>query len=407
MAGATLCLWLTAHFSAQQSSWKPSTSLGLPDDAWYFVPKNNPITPAKTELGRKLFFDARSSDEGRISCSSWHDPKLAFTDGREVSEGAGGRLGPRNTPNAMFDTALSAHNPAQASLASAQQSSLERSVAETQRILASDLDAELPKISVAEWFGKIVGPEAGIVWQLGECGERGEDSLRATGDIPACVEANALLPDGRKVILLYTVGTFKKGKTGSPAFHFGVIDQAGNLHTIRRLRDLQKQLLAPGGLANRHPVTLPEVNTAEVRLPTNDEHMVLAPAWGWDAFGRATAIEEPPPAPQPRPEPASTAPAPAVAERGVSEGSQGSVITKAEPTYPKGAEKFNASGPVEVQVTISETGRVKNAVAISGHLLLRDAAAQAARRWVFTPMTVNGVPVETQIVLTFDFTVHK
>jgi protein TonB len=96
-----------------------------------------------------------------------------------------------------------------------------------------------------------------------------------------------------------------------------------------------------------------------------------------------------------------------VDKRGVSEGSQGSVIIKAEPTYPPGAEKFNASGPVEVRVTVSETGRVKNAVAISGHLLLRAAAVQAARRWVFTPTTVDGVPVQTQIVLTFDFTIHK
>jgi cytochrome c peroxidase len=44
------------------------------------------MTPVKMELGRKLFFDARPSAEGRVSCSSWHDPKLALTDGRAVSE---------------------------------------------------------------------------------------------------------------------------------------------------------------------------------------------------------------------------------------------------------------------------------------------------------------------------------
>jgi cytochrome c peroxidase len=87
LAVITCCLWLTAHFSAQQPSWKPSITLGLPDDAWgYYFPKNNPMTPAKKELGRKLFFDARPSAEGRVSRSSWHDPKLALTDGRAVSE---------------------------------------------------------------------------------------------------------------------------------------------------------------------------------------------------------------------------------------------------------------------------------------------------------------------------------
>ena len=49
--------------------------------------------------------------------------------------------------------------------------SLSTAVADTQRTFASDLDAELPKVPFADWFRRIVGPDAGIVWQLGECGE--------------------------------------------------------------------------------------------------------------------------------------------------------------------------------------------------------------------------------------------
>src|SRR5262249_59468377 len=105
-------------------------------------------------------------------------------------------------------------------------------VADTQRRAASDLDAELPKVSFAEWFGKVVGPDAGITWQLGECGERGEDSLKATGDIRACVSSTAMLPDGRRVILMTAVGTFKRGIVGAPSFEFGVIDQGGDLRAI-------------------------------------------------------------------------------------------------------------------------------------------------------------------------------
>ena len=82
--------------------------LGIPLDLWtYFVPNDNPITAAKVELGRKLFFDARLSANGTVSCSSCHDPKRAFTDGRKVAEGIGGRLGTRNSPtllNAMFSS---------------------------------------------------------------------------------------------------------------------------------------------------------------------------------------------------------------------------------------------------------------------------------------------------------------
>ena len=82
--------------------------LGIPLDLWtYFVPNGNPVTTAKVELGRKLFFDTRLSADGKVSCASCHDPKRAFTDGKKVAEGIGGRLGTRNSPtllNSMFST---------------------------------------------------------------------------------------------------------------------------------------------------------------------------------------------------------------------------------------------------------------------------------------------------------------
>jgi len=82
--------------------------LGIPIDLWtYLVPNDNPITAAKVELGRKLFFDVRLSADGKVSCASCHDPRRAFTDGRKVAEGIGGRLGTRNSPtllNAMFSS---------------------------------------------------------------------------------------------------------------------------------------------------------------------------------------------------------------------------------------------------------------------------------------------------------------
>jgi cytochrome c peroxidase len=102
------CVWLTPGFSAQQQAFKDSIPLGLPADTWdYYVPRNNPLTPAKVELGRKLFFDARLSADGQVSCATCHDPKLAFTDGKTVAEGIFGRRGARNSPtllNAMFNT---------------------------------------------------------------------------------------------------------------------------------------------------------------------------------------------------------------------------------------------------------------------------------------------------------------
>ncbi len=97
---------LTPQLSAEQPLLKLAIPRGLPADTWsYYVPRTNPMTAAKVELGRKLFFDARLSADGKVSCSSCHDPKLAFGDAKPVAEGIGGKLGTRNSPslfNAMF-----------------------------------------------------------------------------------------------------------------------------------------------------------------------------------------------------------------------------------------------------------------------------------------------------------------
>jgi cytochrome c peroxidase len=63
-------------------------------------PKDNPQTPEKIELGRKLFYDKRLSRDGKISCESCHLQKFAFSDGgKRVSKGVGGLEGTRNAPS--------------------------------------------------------------------------------------------------------------------------------------------------------------------------------------------------------------------------------------------------------------------------------------------------------------------
>jgi TonB family protein len=287
---------------------------------------------------------------------------------------------------------------------SAQLSLEKQAVAGTQRILASELDAELPSLPFTDWFGRVVGPGTGMIWQLSECGDRLEASPEATGDARACVEVNTILSDGRKVILMIAVGTFKKGMIGSPAFHFGVVERKGNLYPIRRLRDLQQLLSAPERLANKPAVNLPEASLPTMRLEANNEPVAGGMIWSGGEFGRLVPDEEPPPV-----EPAPTRPAPSnptsnAETRNASSGViQGAPKFKPQPKYPQNARRFNASGMVEVRVTISVTGRVTRAVAISGHPLLRDAAVEAARRWEFEPTMVDGNPVETELVLTFDF----
>jgi len=281
------------------------------------------------------------------------------------------------------------------------QSSLEKRVVDdTKRTLASELDAELPRLPFADWLGRVVGPDTEIVWQLSECGELVEAAPNGANDPRACVEANTILTDGRRLIVMVAVGTFKKGMTGPPAFQFGVIDQKGELRQIRRLRDLHDLLLNPDKLPKRSAVKLPDLNMADISQVPNNTYVSVTPTLGGEDVGRLAPIEDP--------EPPPTRP-PQEAERQTPQGGvrQGAPKVKPQATYPRNnnAKRFNASGPVEVQVTISVTGRVTDAKAVKGHPLLREAAVDAARRWEFEPTTNNGVPMETQLTLTFVFTV--
>src|SRR6266404_5418286 len=70
------------------------------------IPADNPQTPEKISLGQKLFFDRRLSADATVSCSTCHDPALAFTDRKPTSVGIKGRVGQRNAPtilNALYN----------------------------------------------------------------------------------------------------------------------------------------------------------------------------------------------------------------------------------------------------------------------------------------------------------------
>lgn len=73
------------------------------------VPADNPITQAKVDLGRLLFFDNRLSGDAGTSCASCHDPRLGWGDGQAISRGYAGTQHWRNsqtTVNSAFFTKL-------------------------------------------------------------------------------------------------------------------------------------------------------------------------------------------------------------------------------------------------------------------------------------------------------------
>src|SRR6266478_2179945 len=52
-------------------------------------PKENPYTPLKMALGKKLYFDTRISVSSAQSCASCHSPALGWADGLPVGVGHG------------------------------------------------------------------------------------------------------------------------------------------------------------------------------------------------------------------------------------------------------------------------------------------------------------------------------
>ena len=65
------------------------------------IPADNPITRAKIELGRQLFFDTRLSSDNTISCASCHHPEDGYGRNTTFGVGVGGQKGGRNSPIAF------------------------------------------------------------------------------------------------------------------------------------------------------------------------------------------------------------------------------------------------------------------------------------------------------------------
>ncbi|UCH29458.1 MAG: di-heme enzyme [Myxococcales bacterium] len=61
------------------------------------VPEDNPMTEAKVELGRFLFYDKKLSGNQTQSCGSCHQQELAFTDALARAEGSTGQIHPRSS----------------------------------------------------------------------------------------------------------------------------------------------------------------------------------------------------------------------------------------------------------------------------------------------------------------------
>lgn len=83
--------------------------------------------------------------------------------------------------------------------------------------------------------------------------------------------------------------------------------------------------------------------------------------------------------------------------------SRGLLIEPIRPVYPAIAKAAHQQGTVVVTAVIDRSGRIVNAQAVDGPLVLRDAAITAVREARYHPYLLNGQPTEvvTTISITF------
>ncbi len=92
---ALAALALAACTSDDDPAYGWALPVGFPEPA---VPRDNPMSAEKVELGRHLFYDTRLSINGTTSCATCHLPDKAFADGKALPEGATGSTLVRNSP---------------------------------------------------------------------------------------------------------------------------------------------------------------------------------------------------------------------------------------------------------------------------------------------------------------------
>lgn len=98
------------------NTWQWNLPQGFPEP---LVPADNPMSEAKFQLGRHLFFDKRLSGNGTMGCGSCHFQNLAFTDGKALATGSTGDItarGAMSIVNSAYYPTLTWANPSQYTL---------------------------------------------------------------------------------------------------------------------------------------------------------------------------------------------------------------------------------------------------------------------------------------------------
>ncbi|MBW3599231.1 MAG: c-type cytochrome [Planctomycetes bacterium] len=81
-----------------QEEYKLEIPAGLPKMR---IPRDNPLTKEKVELGKQLYFDKRLSQDSTVSCASCHDPAKGWSNAERFATGFQKQQGGRNSPTVV------------------------------------------------------------------------------------------------------------------------------------------------------------------------------------------------------------------------------------------------------------------------------------------------------------------
>jgi protein TonB len=111
----------------------------------------------------------------------------------------------------------------------------------------------------------------------------------------------------------------------------------------------------------------------------------------------AAAAAPPPPAQAKAPPPSPAGEPPPAGPLRVNSGVQAArIIHQVLPKYPLAAKQTRTEGVVQLLAIIGVDGKIRRIEVLSGHPLLRQAAVDAVRQWVYSPTVLSGVPVEVE-----------
>jgi protein TonB len=83
--------------------------------------------------------------------------------------------------------------------------------------------------------------------------------------------------------------------------------------------------------------------------------------------------------------------------------SEGQLVYRVDPVYPRLARLAGIQGEVRLHAIIAKDGSIQSLNVVSGHPMLAGSAVEAVRQWRYRPYFLNGdaVEVETFIIVNF------